>query len=318
MQTHIFTAKQIKKAAALIQQGELVAFPTETVYGLGVNACDGEAAKKIFIAKGRPSDNPLIVHIADKKDLVKIAYIPPSKKNLIETLIKKFWPGPLTIILRKKSSIPLVVSGGLNTVAIRMPDHPIAQTLIASAGVPIAAPSANLSGKPSGTCFEHVFDDFNGKIAGIIKSKKCAIGLESTVVDLTTKKPVLLRPGGLSIELLKKVLPDLQVHAHNTSSKVKSPGMKYAHYAPDAKIILFEQSAHQKISTYATRFKQEKKKVKILRTGTIKNISKNVFSIFRQCDKDGIDYILISSVPEKGIGVALMNRIRKAAYQIVQ
>jgi L-threonylcarbamoyladenylate synthase len=317
MKTTIFSTKQIKKAAEIIRQGGLIAFPTETVYGLGANALDSEAVKKIFIAKGRPSDNPLIVHISNINDLKEIAKISESKKQLIQKVIKRFWPGPLTIVLRKTAKVPLETSGGLNTVAIRMPNNKIALDLIKYSGVPLAAPSANISGKPSGTSFSHVFDDFNGKIAGIIKSKSCEIGLESTVVDLTTKRPVLLRAGGMSLEELKTVMPDLKILLSSKTKIFKSPGMKYQHYSPEAKIILFENSAYEKIIPYAKKLKSQNKKIKIILSHKNKNLAKNLFKIFRQCDKESVDYILISSVEETGIGLALMNRIRKAASKII-
>jgi len=199
-----------------------------------------------------------------------------------------------------------------------MPRNKIALDLIKYSGFPIAAPSANLSGKPSGTCFRHVFDDFEGKIAGIIKSKRCDIGLESTVIDLTTKNPVLLRPGAVSFEMLKKVLTNAEIHTHTNSVKTKSPGMKYKHYSPDARIILFESSAREDVSFYANKLKNEGKRVRVVSIKNIKEFSKNLFKIFRECDKKKIDYILISSVGETGIGLALMNRIRKAAFKIIK
>lgn len=317
MTTKIFTTKQIKKAGELIKRGELVAFPTETVYGLGANALDSEAVKKIFFAKGRPSDNPLIVHISDISDLCQIAKISESKKGLVNKVIKKFWPGPLTIILPKTAKVPFETSGGLKTVAIRMPRNKIAIDLIKYSGCPIAAPSANISGKPSGTRFPDVFDDFNGKIAGIIKSKNCEIGLESTVVDLTIKQPVLLRAGGVSFEELKKVMPDLKIVTNPKTKITKSPGMKYKHYSPNAKIILFEFSAKHKISDYAKKLKSDNKKFKIILSRKNNDLAKNLFKIFRQCDKENIEYILIGAVEEKGIGLALMNRIQKASTKII-
>lgn len=317
MKTKIFTAKQIKKAGELIKRGELVAFPTETVYGLGADALNSEAVKKIFIAKGRPSDNPLIIHIAQKEDLKKIADISPVRKKMIEKLIGIFWPGPLTIILKKNKIVPIETTGGLKTVAIRMPRNKIAIDLIKYSGCPIAAPSANISGKPSGTRFPDVFDDFNGKIAGIIKSKNCEIGIESTVIDLTAKNPILLRSGGLSFEELKKVIPNLKINTNKTTKIVKSPGMKYKHYSPNAKIILFEFSAKHKISDYAKNLKSDNKKFKIILSRKNNDLAKNLFKIFRQCDKENIEYILIGAVEEKGIGLALMNRIRKASTKII-
>lgn len=317
MKTIIFSTKQIKKAAKIIKQGGLVAFPTETVYGLGANALDPKAIKKIFLAKGRPSDNPLIVHISDINDLYQITKISESKRELVHKVIDRFWPGPLTIILPKTSRVPFETSGGLNTVAVRMPSNKIALNLIKYSGFPIAAPSANISGKPSGTSFSHVFEDFNGKIDGIIKSKNCDIGLESTVVDLTTKLPILLRSGGVGFEDLKTVMPDLKITVNSKSKNNKSPGMKYKHYSPEAKIILFESSAYEKITIYTQKLKLQNKKIKVILSHKNKNIAKNLFKIFRQCDKDSVDYILISSVEETGIGLALMNRVRKAASEII-
>jgi L-threonylcarbamoyladenylate synthase len=317
MKTTIFSTKQIKKAAEIIKQGGLVAFPTETVYGLGANALDPKTIKKIFSAKGRPSDNPLIVHISDINDLYQITKISESKKELVHKVIDNFWPGPLTIVLPKTDKVPFETSGGLNTVAVRMPNNKIALNLIKYSGFPIAAPSANISGKPSGTSFSHVFDDFNGKIDGIIKSKNCNIGLESTVVDLTTKYPVLLRSGGVSFEDLKRIMPNLKIITSSKSKITKSPGMKYKHYSPEAKIILFENSAYEKITTYTQKLKLQKNKVKVILSHKNKNLAKKLFKIFRQCDKENIDYILISSVEETGIGLALMNRIRKASSKII-
>ncbi|MEM0465711.1 MAG: L-threonylcarbamoyladenylate synthase [Candidatus Pacearchaeota archaeon] len=321
MKTKIFNSKQIKQAADLIKKGELVAFPTETVYGLGANALDSNAVKKIFIAKGRPSDNPLIVHISKKEQINEIAYIPISKKRLVNKLIKKFWPGPLTIILRKKKIIPDEVTCGLKTVAIRMPKNKIALSLIENSKVPIAAPSANLSGKPSGTSFRHVLKDFNGKIAGIIKSKDCEIGLESTVIDMTADKPMLLRPGLISFEKLKKIIPKLSLFSCNNLcnniNKVKSPGIKYKHYSPNAKIILFNTKDFNKIKIYENKLKKQNKKVKIIKTSKKISFAKKLFKIFRDADEKKIDFLLIQSVEESGIGRAIMNRLKKASYKII-
>ena len=318
MKTQIFSSKQIKQAANIIKSGELVSFPTETVYGLGGNALNSSSAKKIFEAKGRTSDNPLIVHISNKDQLDKIAKIPNSKKELIDKITKKFWPGPLTIILKKKSIIPLETSGGLDTVAIRMPKNKIALKLIELSKVPIAAPSANLSGKPSGTSFEHVYEDFNERISGIVKSKNATIGLESTVIDLSTNTPYLLRPGKIGYEELSKVIPNIVKGGISKSDKVKSPGMKYKHYSPDAKIVLFEKSVHNKIKDYAKDLESKDNKVRIIKSKKTQAFSKSLFSLFRDSDKQNYDYILITSVEETGIGLAIMNRIRKAASKIIK
>jgi len=314
MKTEILSKNQIKKAAELIREGNIVAFPTETVYGLGANALDKKAIKKIFEVKGRPIKNPLIVHIASKEQLHSIAKVKRFHEE-VDKLIRKFWPGPLTLVLERKKNIHNEVTGGLNTVAVRMPNNKVALKLIKNSGVPIAAPSANLSGKPSGTCFKHVFEDFNGKIACIIKSRNCKIGLESTVIDLTSKKPLLLRPGGTDLEELKEILPDLRIN-NKKIDKVKSPGMKYKHYSPKAKVILFEKNAKKKIEGYKKIF--EDKKVKIIKTSKTKSFAKKLFKIFRDADKEGVDVILLNSIDEKGIGLPIMNRLRKAASEIVQ
>jgi L-threonylcarbamoyladenylate synthase len=314
MRTKIFTPKQLKEAAQLIRNGELLAFPTETVYGLGANALDSLAVKKIFKAKGRPSDNPLIIHIAKKEQLFQIAFIEPW----VLKIIQKFWPGPLTVILKSKQIVSKHATGGLNTIAVRMPKNKIALKLIKLAGVPIAAPSANISGKPSGTSFEHVFDDFNGKISGIIKSSPSEIGLESTVIDLTTKTPTLLRPGAFSFEELKKTLPNLLLLPNKKTTSIKSPGMKYKHYSPNAKIILFEKSAINKMQPYQIKYKKLNKITKIINSKNHKKFAKELFNIFRQSDKEKVDVILISAVNENKIGLAIMNRIRKAATEIVK
>ena len=314
MITKIFNSFQIKEAAKLIKEGNVVAFPTETVYGLGANALNSSAVEKIFLAKKRPADNPLIVHVSNLNQVNSIAFFNLRAKRLAE----KFWPGPLTLILRKKPIISGLVSAGLNTVAIRMPENKIALKLIELSGVPIAAPSANLSGTPSGTCFEHVFNDFNKRISGIIKSKQCKIGVESSVVDLTTSFPVLLRPGGMPLELLKKELPNLKIGYNKKIIRAKSPGLKHIHYTPRAKIICFEKSARDKISYYKGYYGGKNKKVSIIYPEKIKNFSRNLFSLFRNADKKGIDYILISAIDEKGIGLAVMDRIRRASFKIVK
>jgi len=305
----VFTAREIKKAAELIKKGEVVAFPTETVYGLGANALDPKAVRKIFLLKGRPADNPLIVHVASVEQVKKIAHLTPKTRRLI----KKFWPGPLTIVLKKKEIVPKEVTAGLDTVAVRMPKNKIALGLIRLAGVPIAAPSANISGRPSPTTYKHVIEDF--KTVAVIRHKKCEIGLESTVVDLSAKRPVLLRPGGVSFEELKNILPDL-VLAKKTK-KAKSPGMKYRHYSPNARIVLFEKNAVDKMERYAKMYKD--KRVKVIKPPkNLKRFSRELFSLFRQCDKEGIEIILIAGVEEKGLGLAIMDRLRRAAADIVR
>jgi L-threonylcarbamoyladenylate synthase len=316
MKTQIFDAKNLKEAADLLIEGELVAFPTETVYGLGANAFNASAVKKIFIAKNRPADNPLIVHIATMKDLYRIADVGSDKKDCVKKLTDAFWPGPLTLILNKRNHIPDEVTAGLDSVAIRMPQNRIARKLIKLAGVPIAAPSANLSGKPSGTRFKHVLEDFDGKIAGIIKSKGSKIGLESTVLDLTTETPTVLRPGGLSVSEIEKILPEIRL----SSGKVqiaKSPGMKYTHYAPVAKVILFEINAIDRIPEYLDFYKKKGVKVRVIKPDNIKDFNRNLYNLLRKADADKVAVILIAAVSETGMGLTVMNRLRKSATEVV-
>ena len=320
----------IRKAALLLQHGELVAFPTETVYGLGANALSSKAIRKIFKAKGRPSDNPLIVHIAEKKQLRELVdHIPPVASKLI----KEFWPGPLTIILKKSALIPSEISAGLNTVAVRMPKNQIARALIRSAGFPVAAPSANLSGKPSPTSASHVLQDLKGRVACVIDGGPTHVGLESTVIDLTEPIPTILRPGKISPAAIKKIIGKVRLHPVVNSDKkiiaARSPGMKYRHYAPKAELIILRGNA----------LKVRKKILDIIHSSAVKKtavlvtsrkhifpgaasvyigssperIAKNLFSALRRMDDQKIELILIESVSEKGLGLAVMNRLKKAA-----
>lgn len=291
--------KDIKKAGEIIRKGGMVAFPTETVYGLGANALDEEAVQKIFQAKGRPSDNPLIIHIAEKKELYNLAEKVPQKA---ERLITRFWPGPLTIILKKKSIIPKTTTGGLDTVAVRMPDNKIALALIKESGVPIAAPSANISGKPSPTIVEHVIHDLNGRINMIINGGKTRIGVESTVIDLTQKIPAILRPGYITLKQIKEEIGKARM-AKRTSNK--SPGMKYRHYAPEAELILIKDKT--KIRTILNE--NENKKISI-----IKNIhEKNLFRKLREIKAEIIIILINGNMSE-----SVINRLEKAASRIIK
>jgi len=301
-------------AAAFVKQGEVVAFPTETVYGLGANAYDEKAVKKIFKAKGRPADNPLIVHIASKKD---IAILVESIPEVAHKIINKFFPGPITIIFEKNEIVPAATTAGLGTIAIRMPSSKIARYFINACGVPVAAPSANLSGSPSPTSFEHVLDDFNGKIPCVLVGRSSKFGLESTVVDCTTRIPKILRPGVITLEQLKKIDPRIKV-ARN-SKKIKSPGQKYKHYAPKAKVKLIAncEMTIAKLKTDGAligiekSFKGNGLNVKICRD--LNDYAKNLFSFFRECDKKKIRAIYAQKVSEEGIGLAIMNRLKKAS-----
>ena len=300
---------KIREAAKIIVKGGLVAFPTETVYGLGADALNKDAVKKIFIAKGRPLDNPLIVHVSGVKQARSLVKeIPNNAKKLME----KFWPGPLTIIMKKSKLVPDIVTCGLDSVAIRMPKNKIALKLIEHSKCPIAAPSANLSGKPSPTRAEHVIDDLNGKIECIIDGGEVNIGLESTVIDLTQTPPVILRPGRITKKQIERVIGKVQKSKKGFMKKPKSPGMKYKHYSPNAKVIIVKtENEFKKIYK-----KYPDKKIKQLRYASKVEMAKNLFKDFREADKKGYDIIVVKEVDEKGIGCAIMDRLRKAGRRM--
>ncbi len=298
----------LRLPASILRKGGLVAFPTETVYGLGANALDENAVKKIFEAKGRPSDNPLIVHVSDKEELFALVSKVPEKA---QKLMDKFWPGPLTLVLNKSKSVPRAVTAGQETVAIRMPNNKIALELIKQSGIPVAAPSANVSTRPSPTEAKHVLEDLDGKIDAIIDGGRTDIGLESTVIDLTSETPTILRPGKITKEELEKVIGKIETKA-KAGKVAKAPGMKYKHYSPKAKVILVTKkeipSLKRKLGT--------KKIGIILKEGTFEEFAKSLFSKFREMDKKGIEVILVEKIKEKGLGVAIMNRLKKAAGEI--
>ncbi|WP_153126975.1 L-threonylcarbamoyladenylate synthase [Peribacillus tepidiphilus] len=322
---------QISQAAELLRKNEVVAFPTETVYGLGANAASDEAVEKIYKAKGRPSDNPLIVHIADIDQLHNIVKEIPEKAH---KLIDAFWPGPLTIIFRKKSGLSHLVTAGLDTVAVRMPDHPIALALIKESGLPIAAPSANTSGKPSPTTSDHVKRDLFGKIAGIIDGGETGVGVESTVLDCTEEIPVILRPGGVTKEQLEEVIGEVRLDLALENERVvpKSPGMKYTHYAPEAPLILIKGSK-KFFQKQIDEKKAEGLKVGVLTTienadeykadyivtvGSYRNlesVAAGLYRALRSFDDKDVDIIFGEVYPTSGIGQAIMNRLMKAAGQ---
>ncbi len=325
--------KLIVEAAQLIRKGKLVAFPTETVYGLGADALNSDAVAKIFRAKGRPADNPLIVHIANQSQLTTLVSKVPA---VAFRLMDLFWPGPLTLIFKKSACVPSLVTASLNTVAVRMPHHPVALALIRDAKTPIAAPSANLSGRPSPTSADHVKEDLFGKIDLILDGGETSIGVESTVLDITKKTPVLLRPGGVTTEDLESVIGPIRVHrsihGHSSSGSVPSPGMKYTHYAPHAKVILVEGSASavsQRILHLLCQYSEHS--VAVLTTHSSTYPTKNLFSLgvtasdharllfktLRQCDRKNIELILLEGVDDKGLGLAFMNRVRRAASEII-
>lgn len=321
---------QILQAAALLKENEVVAFPTETVYGLGANACSDEAVQKIYQAKGRPSDNPLIVHIASINKLADIAKDVP---NYAYQLIDQFWPGPLTLILPKKGEqLSTLVTAGLDTVGVRMPNHPIALALIQEADVPVAAPSANQSGKPSPTTASHVFHDLNGKVSGIVDGGATGIGVESTVLDCTTEIPTILRPGGVTKEQLQAVIGEVNLDQAlmEDDQAPKAPGMKYTHYAPNVPVILVngsrdffqklikqQQSEGKKVGVLTTEEGIETLNAdKVFACGSRKDldsVAAQLFNVLRRFDEEDIDVILSESFPQTGVGEAIMNRLRKAA-----
>lgn len=327
--------EKFKAPSDILKQGGLVAFPTETVYGLGANALDEKAVKSIFAAKGRPSDNPLIVHISDKSQLDELVKtIPQSARVLMDA----FWPGPLTLLFEKSDLVPSVTSGGLETVAIRMPNNLVALELIDAAGIPIAAPSANLSGRPSPTSASHVLEDLDGKIDALIDGGDTTVGVESTVLDITTDIPMILRPGSVTYEELLEVLGeveyDVALESSDESAIPKSPGQKYRHYSPKANMEIFlgkTEDVMQKINSEISRLDGLGFKVAVLATdetidsyfvenklsmGSRKDlpeVATNLFHLLREFDKLEIDIILSEGVEEVGIGKAIMNRMKKAA-----
>ncbi|HZG73741.1 MAG TPA: L-threonylcarbamoyladenylate synthase [Chondromyces sp.] len=321
---------QIEEAASLLRENEIVAFPTETVYGLGANALSDEAVKKVFEAKGRPSDNPLIVHIADEEQLEDLVVQVPEQARI---LMGKFWPGPLTLILKNKpNSLSEQVTAGLDTVGIRMPDHPLALALIKQSGLPIAAPSANRSGKPSPTLANHVWEDLEGRIAGILDGGETGVGVESTVLDCTAQVPVILRPGGITKEQLESVLGRVEVDAalKDTLKQPKSPGMKYKHYAPNAPLYLMEGS-REWIQQEIDREREEGKRVGILTTeeyadfyqadnvipcgrrSNLSSVAHSLYDVLRLFNESRVDIIFSEVFPYEGVGLAIMNRLEKAA-----
>ena len=321
--------EQLIEAGALLAAGQLVAFPTETVYGLGANGLDADAAAQIYTAKGRPSDNPLILHIAEKKDIVPLAKEVPANAR---ALMDAFWPGPLTLVVKKSDLVPSLTAGGLDTVAVRMPDQDVARALIRMAGVPIAAPSANLSGRPSPTTARTVAEDMDGRIAMIVDGGACPIGVESTIVDCTSPVPTVLRPGGITVEMLTDVLGAVEIDKGLTdeSVKPKAPGMKYRHYAPEAETILFEgEGAHGSLIDAAARALADKKRVGALVSQELAarlpngviivsyrdkaELANLLYDTLRGFDEKGADIIYLEGTDEEGIGLAVMNRLRKAS-----
>ena len=356
----------IKEAAEVIKSGGIVAFPTETVYGLGANALDENGVQKIFIAKGRPQDNPLIIHVASKEISDLVEEVPKVAKKIMD----KFWPGPITIILKKKDIVPNITSGGLDTVGIRMPSNPIAKELLKEvnlpiaapsanlntigirmpsndialklielANTPIAAPSANISGRPSPTDIERCVEDLMGRVDYIIGGEKSEVGVESTIVDCTVTPPIVLRPGGITLEMLREIDPNIEIdkaimQKPSEDFKPKAPGMKYRHYAPNAKVKIIKgnrKKTVEKINEMVHNYIDEGKKVGILSSkenssyyklgdvlvvGSKENLSEvaqNLFEALRSLDDKKVDIILAEAYEEEGVGLAIMNRLQKSA-----
>ena len=333
-------ADVMDRAGKLIAEGELVAFPTETVYGLGGDALDPDASRKIYAAKGRPSDNPLIVHIAEFDDMKRVAReVPEQARKLADA----FWPGPLTMIVWKSDAVPEATTGGMQTVAVRMPNHPVALELIRRSGCLIAAPSANTSGRPSPTEAQHVAEDLSGKIAMILDGGPGGIGIESTIIDLTEEKPMILRPGYITPEMLSEVLQeevviDPGIIAADDTRKPKAPGMKYKHYAPKAEMIIVDgaqDAVIAKINELTAAKRAEGKKVAVIATDETKErydaqvilsmgrrsdedaIAQHLYKILRECDELEVGEIYSECFQTPRIGQAIMNRLLKAAGHTV-
>jgi L-threonylcarbamoyladenylate synthase len=330
-------------AANIIREGGLVAFPTETVYGLGADALNSRAVSALFKAKKRPLDNPPIVHVENIRDVYRLAEQVPQKAD---QLMKEFWPGPLTLVFKRSEAVPDVTVAGLNTIAVRMPQHSVALALIRESSCPLAAPSANLAGKPSPTSADHVFNDLNGRIDAILDGGPTRIGVESTVLDLSVEPALVLRPGGTSLEALKRVLGNVKLHPFVAAEKeisiekTHSPGMKHKHYAPKAPLILVEGAVSPVMATIKSLISDywlQDKRVGVLATaetvwayeadvvkslGSRRNVdamAANLFRLLREFDEENVDVIVAESVPTEGLGLAVMNRLRKASgYNIVK
>lgn len=333
--------KEIQEAAEIIKNGGTVVFPTETVYGLGADGLNSEAVKKIFEAKGRPQDNPLIIHVASKNLNLYAEEVPEIANKLVE----KFWPGPLTIILKKKDIVPNETSASLESIGIRMPNNDIALKLIELSETTIAAPSANISGRPSPTDIERCIEDLDGKVDCILGGEQSDIGVESTIVDCTVNPPLVLRPGGITLEMLREIDSNINIDPAimkkpEPNLKPKAPGMKYRHYAPKAKVTIIsgnQKNTIEKIKKMVHYNIEKKKKVCILTVdenekeynegikislGSLNDLStvaRNLFEALRKCDDIGADVVFAESFEQKGVGIAIMNRLNKAAgFDIVE
>lgn len=305
-----------QRAARFITAGEVVAFPTETVYGLGADAFNAEAVAKVFAAKRRPADNPLIAHVAE---LSQISLLTTKITSAAERFIEAFFPGPLTLVLPKSERVPEVASAGLDTVGVRMPRHPTAQEFLRACGVPVVAPSANLSGRPSPTTWQAVRDDLDGRISCILKGAQTEVGLESTVVDCTGRVPVLLRAGAITLEELRRIVPATRLRP-NDATEARSPGLKHRHYSPTARVIAVARPADAApahdaayIGLDAPSPAAAKIFSRVLVCRSVEEYARSLFHFFRRCDAAGVRVIYSQSVEEAGLGLALMDRINRAA-----
>lgn len=309
----ILTTSPIE-AAEFIKKGGIVAFPTETVYGLGANVFDEKAVAKIFEAKMRPNDNPLIAHVGN---LEQIKLLAAEISETAQKFIEAFFPSPLTLVLPKTKKVPLVATANLETIGVRMPNHKLAQEFLQACQTPVVAPSANLSGKPSPTTWQAVYEDLNGRIDCILQGEQTVVGLESTVVDCTSATPLVLRTGAITLEQLQTVVPETQLYIVKADEAVKSPGLKHRHYSPHAKVILVVSGQWLVVSGQTSafiglnQFEGEFDLTKIC--SSVEEYAHEIFNFFRECDSKNIKTIYCETVKEKGIGLALMDRLRRAS-----
>lgn len=323
--------KSIATAAEILKNGGVVGVPTETVYGLAASAYNDDAIKKVFEAKGRPQDNPLIVHISDMEMLKEVSEDIPE---IVYTLAENFWPGPLTMVLHRTEKVAQSVSAGLLTVAVRMPSNTVARDLIKKSGLPLAAPSANVSGRPSPTSATHVVTDLDGKIDAVLMGENCDFGVESTVITLVGETPILLRPGAITYEQLLKFLPTLEIsdavlNELKNGDKVESPGMKYKHYAPKTTAFLVEGNGfcnfvNKQENAVAICFEEEATDIKIPKLIYGKqndklSLAHSIFAVLREVDKFGAQKVFIHAPEKDGVGLAVYNRlIRAAAFKVIK
>jgi L-threonylcarbamoyladenylate synthase len=312
MQTVLTTSPA--RAAEFIKHGGLVAFPTETVYGLGANVFDARAIEKIFVAKQRPSDNPLIAHVGN---LEQIELLVSEINATAEKFIEAFFPAPLTLVLPKSEAVPLIATANLQSIGVRMPHSEFALEFLRSCETPVAAPSANLSGKPSPTTWQAVYEDLNNRIDCILQGEATEIGLESTVVDCTSEIPLVLRAGAITLEELQAVVPETKLYRMQTNETPKSPGLKHRHYSPRAKVVLVSAGGGQQAAGSGSAFiglsKPDEKFDLIKVCNSVENYAHELFNFFRECDRRGLETIYCQAVEEKGIGLALMDRLRRSS-----